>query len=100
MRFTLDVGNQEKSHIELYRNHCSGRMRITVNDRLVAQKSPWTFSTHFNFEWVKRYELTVGEKEQHQVVIEHERPFLLAGFRRQKYRVYVDGQLAREHYGF
>ena len=100
MRFTLDVGNQEKNHIEFYRNPCSGRMRIKVNDRLVAQKSPWHFSTHVNFEWVKHYEFTVGEKERHQVVIEHERPFLLGGLRRQKYRVYLDGQLAQEHYGF
>src|SRR5438105_3543254 len=95
MRFEIDLGQHEKSHIEFYRNPLTGRMQVTVNDRPVAKKSPWNFFTHFNFEWVKRYEFAAGEKEQCQVVIEHERPSLFGGGRRQKYRVYVDGKLVQ-----
>jgi hypothetical protein len=74
--------------------------RITVDDQPIAGRSPWAFSTHFNFRHLKRYQFTVGKDEQHQVVIEHERSLLWAGLRRQKYRVYVDGQAVQEHYGF
>jgi hypothetical protein len=100
MRFELEIGDQEKNRIELYRHPWRGTLRITLNGQLVASKSPWSFFTHFNFQFVKRYEFTVGGKEKHQVTIEHERPLLFGGLRRQKYRLYVDGQLAEQHYGF
>jgi hypothetical protein len=100
MRFALEVGTHEKTRIEVCRNPWWGRMKISANGALVAARSPWNLSTHFSFEFVKRYEFTVGDNEKHKVGIEHERPRLLAGFRRQEYRVYVDGQLVEEHYGF
>jgi hypothetical protein len=49
---------------------------------------------------VKRYEFRVGQQESHEVAIEHERPWFFGGLRRNTYRVYVDGKLAQEHYGF
>ncbi len=63
--------------------------------------SPWSPSAHFTFrKSVKRHEFTVGKEEKHQIMIEHRRALFVAGLRRQKYTVYVDGELLEEHYGF
>ena len=100
MQFALDIGDREKHRIELRRSPWSGTLRITVNGQAVAGKSPWDMFTHCNYRFVDRYEFTVGEREKHQVAMVHERPLRWAGLRRQHYRVYVDGQLAAEHYGY
>jgi hypothetical protein len=49
---------------------------------------------------VKRYEFRVGQTEQHDVAIEKERKLMLAGFRKHKYRAFVDGQIVAQHEGF
>ncbi len=100
MQFALEIGNQEKTRIEFYRNPWGGTMRITANGQTVTAKSSRDLSIHFNFEYVKRYEVTVGKQEKHQFAIEHERPRLLGGLRPHTYRVYVDEQLVEEHHGF
>jgi hypothetical protein len=41
----------------------------------------------------------VGEHERHSVRIEKERKLFMAGLRKQKYRVYVDGRLLSEYEG-
>lgn len=99
MKFSLDV-DQKKYHIEFSRNSFTGRATLTVNAQSMPLTSPGNLSTHFSFQLVRRYETTVGDEEKHQVVIEHERPRLLGGFRRHRYRVYVDGSVVAEHYGF
>ncbi len=48
----------------------------------------------------RHYEFEVGKAEKHKVVLENERPLLLAGFRAHTYRVFVDGQLAHEQSGY
>ena len=101
MRFAFDVGDAEKSRIEFCRDPVFGRMTITANGQLVGSKDPAQLSTHFDFEWLKRYTFVVEEKEQHEITIEHERPRWLGGLRRHKYRVFVDGRRTdEEHYGF
>lgn len=100
MRFSLEVGDAERHRIEFHRGPMLGGVTITANGRVVGERSAAMPSTHFNLDMVKRYELTVGTNEPHQVAIEHERPRFLAGFRRQTYRVFVDGRLAAEHYGY
>jgi hypothetical protein len=40
---------------------------------------------------------SVGGREQHEVVIERTRPLVVAGFRPQVFRVYVDGQPAGDY---
>jgi len=100
MRFILEVGNQEKTRIEFYRNWWWGTTRITSNGRIVTTTPPCSLLTHFNLGLVKHYEFVVGEQEKHRVVIERERPLLLPGFRPHTYRVYLDKQLIEEHRGF
>ncbi len=100
MRFTLEVGDKEKSKIEFSRNWFTGAMRALVDGRRVAQQSPFSPFTHFSFRKKWRYEFSVGKTETHQVVLERERPWLVAGFRPQTYRVFVDGQLVHEQSGY
>lgn len=100
MEFTFGIGDQEKCRVEFCRNSFTGRIAVTVNGEELSLQSPWSPSTHVTFKLVKRYEFTVGKKEKHQIMIEHRRPLFLAGLRRQKYTVYVDGELLEEHYGF
>ena len=100
MRFSFEVGKGEKCRIEFYRGPLFGGVTVTANGKLVAFKDPEKLSTHLSFDLVKRFEFSVGENEPHEVTIEHERPRFLGGLRRHKYRVYVDGKLVEEHYGF
>jgi hypothetical protein len=100
MKFTVEVGDNEKSRIELYRNWFTGAMQILVNGEQVAQQSWLLPSTHFSFSRKRRHEFGVGEVEKHQVVIERERPLIIAGIRPHTYRVFVDGKLIHEQRGY
>jgi hypothetical protein len=100
MRFTLEVGDNEKSTIEFSRNWFNGAIQILVNGEQVARQSPFSPFTHFSFTLKRRYEFVVGAVEKHQVVIEKERPLILAGARPQIYRVFVDGRLIHEQSGY
>jgi hypothetical protein len=100
MKFTLEVGDTEKSRIEFYRNCITGAMQILVNGEQVAEQSWLSPSTHFSFTLKRRNAFEVGKVEKHQVVIERERPLLVAGIRPHTYRVFVDGQLIHERSGY
>jgi len=94
MQFSFEVGFEEKHVVSLSYNQMVGLLSISVDDREVIREQ-----RHFSFSLIRTYELTVGTAERHIVRIEKERKRLLAGFRPQKYRVYVDGQLIREYEG-
>jgi hypothetical protein len=100
MRFTLEVGDNEKSRINFSRSSFTGAMQILVNGEAVARDSWLSPSTHLGFTRKRRYEFVVGKVEKHQVVIEKERPLLFGGVRPQTYRVFVDGQLIHEQRGY
>lgn len=100
MKFTLEVGNQEQARIEFSRNCFTGAMQILVDGEEVARESWLALPTHFSLTRKRRYEFVVGKSEKHQVVIEKERPLIIAGIRPQKYRVYVDGHLLHEESGY
>ena len=99
MRFQLEVGI-EKCRIEFTRDCVTGHATVTIDGERITVKSGLSPFTHFSFHLTNRYEFQVGTKETHQVVIEHERPLLFAGFRPHKYRAFVDGSLAEEHRGY
>ena len=100
MRFALEVGDNEKSKIEFSRNWFTGAMQILVDGEQVAQQSWLAPFTHFGFTRKRRQQFVVGKDEKHQVVIEKERPLIIAGVRPQTYRVFVDGQLIHEQSGY
>lgn len=100
MRFTLEIGDKEKSRMAFFRNSLTGSMETTVDGKRVAQQGLFSPSTHFSFRTRRRYEFLVGQTEPHKVVLEKERPRLFGGFRPQTYRVFVDGQMIHEQTGY
>jgi len=100
MKFAVAVGDKERSRIDLLRNPWTGAFSVHADGRLVAQRSPYSLRSHFDFQVMRRYEFQVGRAETHQVVIEHWRPLILAGFLPQTYRVFADGRLVREVHGY
>lgn len=100
MRFTLEVGDKEKSRIEFSRNWFTGAMQTLVDGRKVAQQSLFSPPTHISFRLIRRYEFMVGKTETHKVVVETKRPLWFAGCRAHIYRVFVDGQLIHEQRGY
>lgn len=100
MKFTLEVGNNERSKLDVSRNWFTGAMHVLVNGDEVAQRRWLAPSTHFSFARKRRYEFAIGKIEKHEVAIEQERPLIMAGFRPQTYRVYVDGELVHEESGY
>ena len=95
MQFSFEVGEHEKHTVRVDYNQMVGLMSIYVDNREVANE------LHvFSLSLVRTYEFMVGTGERHMVRIEKKRKLLLAGLRKQKYSVYVDGQLIAEHEGF
>jgi hypothetical protein len=94
MYFSFEVGVEEKHVVSLDYNQMVGLMSISVDNREVISEL-----NMFSFSLVKAYEFFVGVNERHAVKIEKERKLFLAGLRKQKYRVYVDGHLIREEEG-
>jgi|ERR1700722_2124822 len=99
MKFELEVGNLEKSKLQFSRNWFTGAMKILVDCRVVAHRSPLSSATHFSVSLKRHYEFEVGRAEKHTVLLEKERKPVLAGVRAQTYRVFVDGQLVHEQSG-
>ena len=95
MRFSFEVGEKERHRVDFSFNQFWGNLNISV-DGVAVQRDFRLLS----LQLVKRYEFTVGQQELHQIAIEKERKLLFAGLRKQKYRVFVDGQLTEEHEGF
>ena len=64
--------------------------------RLVVLQSSLNPFTHYSMKLKRQWHFSV---EDHAVIIEKERPLLLAGLRPQTYRVFVDGKLVLERSG-
>jgi FAIM1 (Fas apoptotic inhibitory molecule) protein len=94
MKFSFSVGEREKHQVDFSFDRFSGSLVILV-DGSPAVKDLRMFSLNL----VKKYEFTVGQQEQHKVRIEKHRKLLLAGLRKQKYRVFVDGKLVQNYEG-
>jgi len=58
------------------------------------------FGDYLDIQLVQRWEVQVGDREQHVVVVEKEREHLFAGIRPQKYCVFVDGALVKRYRGY
>lgn len=100
MKISFDVGIGEKHQVEFVRDSFSGRTSIAVDGELLQLKDPWKVKTHFNLQYVNRYEFVVGRQEPHEVVVEHIRPKFMAGFFPHDYIVYLDGAILRKHHGY
>jgi hypothetical protein len=95
MKFSFEVGTEERHVVEFYFNSMRGDLSIKVDrQRVVSDFRMLSLSR------IKQYAFNVGINEQHAVRIEKERKLLFAGLRQQKYRVFIDNQLIREYEGF
>jgi hypothetical protein len=94
MQFSFEVGEHEKHVVSLDYNQMIGLLSISVDNREVVNELRM-----FSLSLVRTYEFMVGTEERHAVKIEKERKLFLAGLRKQKYRVYVDGRLINEYEG-
>jgi hypothetical protein len=100
MKFELEIGDKEKSKMEFVRNWFTGSMKVRIDGRRVVLQSPLSLTTHFTLKLKRHYEFEIGKTEKHMIVLEKERPALLAGVRPQTYRVFVDSQLFYEQSGY
>jgi Fas apoptotic inhibitory molecule (FAIM1) len=94
MQFEFKVGAQEPHQVQFSFDPFSGDLKILVDGQPVVRDLRM-----LSVSLVKRYEFNVGTQEPHQVTIEKQRKLLLAGFRKQKYRVFVDGKLIQSYKG-
>ena len=92
LNFSIDGANAELS-----RNWFSGRLALTASGQTIVLQSPWNPATHFSLSLQRRWQTSFNG---HDVVVEKDRPLLLAGFRAQTYRVFVDGKLVADQSGY
>jgi hypothetical protein len=94
MQFSFIVGTAERHQVDFSFDQMIGNVQIRVD----GQPTVKDFRM-FSLSLTKRYELTVGNQERHQVVIEKKRKLFLAGLRPSRYRVFIDGNLAQTYEG-
>jgi hypothetical protein len=90
MKFSIELGNNEKHVFEFNFNQLLGRSVVKVNEQEVFRKARW-----FSEPIVERYQFEVGQFEPVRVRIEKERKLIFAS----KYRVYVDNRLTQLYQG-
>jgi hypothetical protein len=91
MKFTVEIGNEEKQVINYSFNKFWGNVKITVNGKKV--KDDFRL---YSLDLVKTYEFIVGLNERHDIKIQKIRPLFNAGFRSNTYRIFVDNELFKE----
>jgi hypothetical protein len=85
LEFQFEVGEAERHEVGFRFNRSLGPLTISVDDEPVVRK----FKI-FSASTTERYELSVGETERHDVVIEKRRRGFFAGFSPQECVAYVD----------
>jgi len=94
VQFTFDV---DGTTVEFSRNWFSGHCTLHTGTRDEVLQSSLNPFTHYSMKLKRQWHFSV---EGHAVIIEKERPLLLAGLRPQTYRVFVDGKFVLERNGF
>ena len=100
LKLHLTLGDQEKIDLEIRRNWFTGTFTYSVDGKRHVLRDPLDPSTHFNVRFETIYRLTVGEKEEHKIVIVHTRPLFFAGFRPQEIEIFVNGELHETYKGY
>jgi hypothetical protein len=122
MRFSFDVGQQEKHRVEFSWGKFLGVAKIWVDGELILKSKPLALQELSQLsgmrgisgsakylvgmangsgrpELIAGWSLEAGREERHAVHIQKERPLMLAALRPHTYRVFVDGQFVKEHVG-
>jgi len=95
MRYNIDlevnVGDDEQHVVDFHWDQTWGKVRVCVDgvevlkDRVLG-----------GIKTTRRWELSVGESEVHDVLIEKRAPRFFGGLQRQEVKVFVDGDLVSE----
>ena len=94
MQFSFRVGVQEQHQVDFSFDQFIGNLEIKVDGQPLVKDFRM-----FSLRLTKRYEFTVGTQEQHHIAIEKKRKLFLAGFRPQRYQIFVDRQLVQTYEG-
>ena len=94
MKFSFQVGTQEQHQVDFSFDQFAGNLEIRVDGQPLVKDFRM-----LSLRLTKRYEFTVGSSELHQIAIEKKRKLFLAGLRPQRYRIFIDGQLAQTYEG-
>ena len=94
MQFSFRIGTQEPHQVDFSFDQFAGNLEIRVDGQPLVKDFRM-----LSLRLTKRYEFTVGSREIHQIAIEKKRKLFLAGFRPQRYRIFIDGQLAQTYEG-
>jgi len=92
MKFSFMVGVREQHRVDFSFDQFAGNLGILVDGQPLIKDFRL-----LSLKLTKRYEFTVGVEERHLIAIEKERKLLLAGFRPQKYRIFIDGRLVQSY---
>ena len=90
--FALTVGESEKHQVEF-------RWRQTWGDAFFSLDGVEVFHERHPFGWkhIRRYALSVGTSEVHCLTVEKTARRIYAGYRKQRFLVFVDGALVGEY---
>lgn len=122
MKFTFEVGQNERHQVDSQWSKWLGVAKIWVDGDLILKSQPLAFSelaqlaemrgivgnTRFlsqtvsgqtALKLIRGWEFEVGGEEPHAIRIEKERPVILAALRPHTYRLFIDGQLTNEYRG-
>lgn len=91
MQLNFDVGTAERHEVVFRLNKFWGTVNIDVDHELALRDV-----SIFSIRLTKKYFVSVGAAERHEIRIEKDRSLAFAGVRRQTVRVYVDNILVAE----
>jgi len=92
--FAFDVGESEHHHVAFHWGSFWGVARVSV-DGIEVLRDRHTFGTRT--EIVRKYEVSVGTTEVHNVVIEKTKRSVVGGFRKSSFRAFVDDKVVGEY---
>ena len=92
MKFSFDVGKNEKHTVSFSFNQMSGFLTVRVDDEKVIK-----VYDKFLFRSMPPYEINVGNTEKHTVRIENESKTFLQP---REYKVFVDGKCLNTYRGY
>jgi hypothetical protein len=91
MKFSIEVGTDEKHTLEFSFNQLLGRSLVKVDGAEILKKKRW-----FSEPLVDRYKFRIGQFERIHICIEKQRKLLFAS----KYCVYLNNRLTQFYQGF
>jgi hypothetical protein len=92
--FHFEVGQHEKHLVAFHWGQLWGKVLITVDGQEVVTQNK---ALSLRSTRTRTFELSVGEREVHNVVIEKHSKAFFGGARKQTCQVLVDGELIAEH---